>query len=201
MNRIGLPKYSVHYPSVNMALEYRYVRFCEFGKLDENIADKMDFQSLTWRLLSRRISRDLHVRSCKHVYYHCVSRDGRNAQALCTDHLAALTQASSIYLSISLSIYLYFSFVSLPVCKTYRNVHEKQNKKKKKTKLCVPTGRSPLQCPWVLSISGKEARPSADCRECCVKYSRLHPRPGRSACPSIVISYRATRYSRTNRQC
>ena len=71
----------------------------------------------------------------------------------------------------------------------------------KRRKLCVLTGRSPLQCPWVLSISGKEARPSADYQGCCVRFSRPHPRSGRPVCPSIVISYRLTRYFRTNRRC
>lgn len=122
-------------------------------------------------------------------------------------HLAPATLQHSHKHKIYFSIFLcLFFFLPLSLFLTHHrlyaryicNDHKEQNQK---IKLCVPTGRSPLQCPWVLSISGKEARLSADCRGCCVRFSRPHPRSGRSVCPSIVICYRTTRYSRTNRRC
>jgi hypothetical protein len=144
------------------------------------------------------------------THYCCVSKDVSNGQAPCTGHLAALTLKHKIYLCFSVSISLFLSFsltlllsysltlLSLLVRKTYCNDHKMQNQK---TKLCVPTGHSPLQCPWVLSISGKEVKLSADCQGCCVRFSRPRPRPGRPACLSIVIFYRPTPCSPTSRRC
>lgn len=109
---------------------------------------------------------------------------------------------SYIFLSIFSPSFSFFSFHCLYATR-YCNEHKEQNQKreKKKEKLCVATGRSPLQCPWVLSISGKQARPSADCRGCFVRYSRPRPRPVRSACLSVVTFCKATPYLRVNRQC
>lgn len=105
----------------------------------------------------------------------------------------------SLFFSLSLSLSL--SFLSLPVCKIYCNNHKKQNLERQSC-VCVHGCRSPLQCPWVLSISGKEARLLVDCRGCCVRSSRPRPRSERSAYPSIVIFYRLpTPYFQINRRC
>lgn len=139
---------------------------------------------------------DSHVRSCKHI----IIAASRGISAM-PKHLAPATLQHShkhkIYLSV---LSLFLSLISPPVCKIYCNNHKEQNLKRQNC-VCAHGCRSPLQCPWVLSISGKEARPSADCQGCCVRFSRPRPRSGRSAYPSIVIFCRPTPYSQTNRRC
>lgn len=121
------------------------------------------------------------------------------ARPPCSNHMSIKIYLS-LSLSISLSLPLYLSDHCLYT--RHRNITKSRTKEQEKKSCVCAHGRSPLQCPWVLSISGKQARPSADCRGCCVRYSRPRPRPGRPACPpSIVIFYKPTPYTRTKRRC
>lgn len=140
---------------------------------------------------------DSHVRSCKHI----IIAASRGISAM-PKHLAPATLQHShkhkIYLFLSC---LSFSFSLSYHCLYARYIVTITKSRIKRSCVCAHGCRSPLQCPWVLSISGKEARPLADCRECCVRFSRPRPRSGRSVYPSIVIFYRLpTPYSQTNRR-
>lgn len=136
---------------------------------------------------------DLHLRSRRHSLYFCVfGKEKPQCPSTLHGHYTEVTQRV-----------LYFSRFSIFSHRCL--LQERKQRSQERMKKAMPIYLlcrwcSPLHCPWVLSISGKEARRSADYRGCYVKYFRHRPRREIPVYPSLVLCFRTTLCSPINRR-
>lgn len=140
---------------------------------------------------------DLHLRSRRHSLYFCVSLE-RKEKPQCPSTLHGhYTEVTQRVLYFSLLLYL---FTPLPIAREKAKITGTNERGNACLSYLLRRWCSPLHCPWVLSISGKEARRSADCRGCYVKYFRHRPRREIPVYPSLVLCFRTTLCSPINRR-